>query len=120
MAKNDMRIIMYKILKYMYECLNLGKMIDPEDICNNCEMFRIPQTYWTQIMKELIGHKYVSGVYEIKRIGTGESGIKFGVNAGITFEGVQFLEENSGMEKVADFLGAPFETILLNIISRIM
>lgn len=115
-----MRIVMYKILKYMYECLKQGKNVDAEDICNNCEMLNISLSYWTQIMKELINHGYITGVYEIKSIGNADCGIKVGTNAKITYDGVQFLEENSGMRKAADFLGAPFEMVLGSIISRII
>ncbi len=28
MAQNDMEVIMYKILKYLYECMKTGKIVD--------------------------------------------------------------------------------------------
>ena len=118
MANNDMNIIMYKILKYMYECMKQGKQIAYEDICCNCEMFHIPESYWLTIMTELISHEYVAGIYEVKTIA--HKGIKLSSAAGITYEGVQFLDDNSGMKKAADFLGAPFETVLGSIISRLI
>ena len=48
MAKDDMEVIMYKILKYLYECMK--KDIDPqmEDFSWNSKLFRIPQNYWCQ------------------------------------------------------------------------
>ena len=32
MASNDMQVLMYKILKYLYECMKLGKEARLEDI----------------------------------------------------------------------------------------
>ena len=118
MANNDMSVIMYKILRYMYECLKQGKQITYEDICYNCEMFHIPEAYWITIMKELINRGYVTGIYEVKTIG--HIGIKIGSTAAITYEGVQFLDDNSGMKKAAECLGTPFETVLGSIISRLI
>ena len=33
MAKDDMRVIMYKILKYLYGCMKIGRHPALEDMC---------------------------------------------------------------------------------------
>lgn len=43
--KNDMVVIMYKILRYLYECMKTGKTPDLADIMWNCKMFDIPKAY---------------------------------------------------------------------------
>lgn len=45
MAKNDMEVIMYKILRYLYECMKTEKTPDLADIMWNCKMFDIPKAY---------------------------------------------------------------------------
>ncbi|MFQ9435582.1 MAG: hypothetical protein ACLR1R_04080 [Ruminococcus callidus] len=45
MAKNDMEVIMYKILRYLYECMKAGKTPDLANIMWNCKMFDIPKAY---------------------------------------------------------------------------
>lgn len=44
-AKNDMEVIMYKILRYLYECMKAGKTPDLANIMWNCKMFDIPKAY---------------------------------------------------------------------------
>jgi len=61
MAQNDMEIIVYKILNYLYECMKAGKHPRLEDMGSTCQMFRIPQEYWNQVMEELIDCGYVKG-----------------------------------------------------------
>ena len=53
MAQNDMEVIMYKILSYLYECMKAGKRPRMEDMCCSCQMFQIPLSYWGTIMEEL-------------------------------------------------------------------
>ena len=54
MAQNDMEVIMYKILKYLYECMKADVPPRMEDINCTCQMFQIPLRYWGMIMDELI------------------------------------------------------------------
>ena len=50
MAKNDMEVIMYKILQYLYECLKNGKEARLEDFAWKPKLFDIPQSYWCKII----------------------------------------------------------------------
>ncbi len=118
MAQNDMEVIMYKILSYMYECMKAGKRPRMEDICHSCQMFQIPRPYWEQIMCELISRGLIRG-FLVKRT-KDIMLIQMMDNPGITFEGRQFLVENSGMKRAADFLGNAFSVLLDGIIAAII
>lgn len=53
MAKNDMEVIMYKILRYLYECIKTGKPPELTDIMWNCKMFDIPKAYRLAICADI-------------------------------------------------------------------
>lgn len=52
-AKNNMEVIMYKILRYLYECMKTGKTPDLADIMWNCKMFDIPKAYRLAICADI-------------------------------------------------------------------
>ena len=78
MAKDDYHVIVYKILAYFYACLKAGKKPAREDYCSECEMFSIPESYWLQIMRELIERGYLYDMHIIKMPGG------FGIKDGVT------------------------------------
>ena len=110
MAKDDMDVIIYKILRYMYECMKAGHKPAMEDMCCNCKLFDIPERYWESIIRELIDAGYVRGItYRITKSGPL---INMTDDVSITLDGVHFLEENSRMAKAKQFLGSAFEIVL--------
>lgn len=118
MAQNEMEVIMYKILSYLYECMKAGKRPRMEDMCCSCQMFRISQEYWNQIMKELIDCGYVKGFMHIPN--KDRHSIFMLDNAGITYKGREFLCENGRMQKVGNFLGSAFAVLLDGIVAAII
>ena len=46
-----MHVIMYTILKYLYECLKAG--IDPDPLKFSAEALGINERYWTAIVADL-------------------------------------------------------------------
>lgn len=115
MAKDDYHVIVYKILAYFYGCLKSGKTPRREDYAPECEMFSIPESYWAQIMRELIENGYLRDIIVVPR--AQGIGIKAGPTAAITMKGVEFLENNSGLRKAKEFLGKAFEVVLAQIIA---
>lgn len=117
MAQNDMEVIMYKILSYLYECMKAGKRPRLEDFCCNCNMFCVPKGYWNQIMAELIEHGFIHGFIKF----TSKDGItvQMTAEAGITYKGREFLRDNSGMQKARQLLGAAFPVVLDGIITAL-
>jgi hypothetical protein len=112
MSKNDMEVIMGKILKYLYECLKTGHEPDTAEISCDCKLFSIPYDYWFVIMKELIEGEYVSGLKlvtakdmcQILPVG----------NFAITKKGRDFLAERE--DKLKKFFDSQFLSILGSIV----
>ena len=95
MAYDDMEVVMYKILRYLYECMKAGKRPVMEDM-NPCgKLGRINESYWKMIMRELIEHEYIKDFTIIHH--KGGDAVMMGDNPRISLEGVQFMNENSGM-----------------------
>lgn len=61
MSKNDMEVIMYKFLKYLYECMKAGRAPDMREYGWASELFQIPRGYWRSVMNELIEMELVKG-----------------------------------------------------------
>ena len=119
MAKDDYMVIVYKILAYLYGCLKAGKTPDTADYCWRSELFNIPQTYWENIMQELIDNNYIKGASVIHAVGRGAPGIKTGPDTTITIQGAEFLEEKSAIKKARTYLGEGFQTVLSGLISAL-
>ena len=63
MASNDMELIMYKILKYLYDCAKNGKTVREADFCYNSRLIKdCPESYWRLVIDELVSLELVRGV----------------------------------------------------------
>lgn len=99
MAHDDMHVIIYKILAYLYACLKRGDAVDVGAI--SCEALGINRTYWTEVVASLSARGYVKGV-TVAHSQLGDA-VYMG-NPRITIEGVEFLMENSMMQRAMAFL----------------
>lgn len=102
MAQDDMFVIMYKMFAYFYSCMKSGETPQEVHYAHNGDLFNISYTYWVSILKELVVHRYISGVKLTKEMGG--SIIVVSCNPSITMEGVAFLQENSSMKRALKFL----------------
>ena len=121
MAYNDMEVIAYKILKFLYECMKQGITPTKEDLIRECNLDKFPESYWCKVVAELIDKRYIKGFSQLKC--KGGTYIQMNDDISVTFDGVRFLEDNSKMKEVKDFLGSAFEIALqqgLNIIKASM
>ena len=117
MAQDDIEVVMYKILRYLYDCMKAGKKPRAEDMCYDCQMFKINERYWFQIMHELIDNGYIKG-FDCFTTKDGEV-IQMLDNAGITLKGREYLRDNSGMAEAKRIAGKAFEIVLQGIISAL-
>lgn len=117
MANDDYFVIVYKILEYLYQCMKAGRRPMPEDLAPNGQMYCIPETYWTQIMEELIDQGYVKGIAKVPTL-TG-TGIKINPEAAITMKGVEFLQTNSKVEEAKRLSGKAFQQLLNGMIAQL-
>lgn len=103
MAKNDMEVIMYKILRYLYECMKLGVEPELEQFAWNSKLFDIPQSYWCKIIATLVRKGYITGFVVVDKTKDAPM-LQTDRPFEITFEGVQFLEENSRVQKAKNIV----------------
>lgn len=95
MAKNDYFVIVYQVLKYLYECLKQG---EKPELCYLCaSTYSIPENYWTYIIISLVNEEYIKGI----KVTSIKDGVVFGdlQDAIITPKGIEYLFENSLLEK---------------------
>lgn len=102
MAQDDMHVVMYKILAYLYSCMKQGVKPERKHYTYDGDVLHIPEQYWAHIIQELVNHGYVSGFTVFNTWG-GDLIIDEN-EPKITLEGVEFLHENSSMQKVLRFL----------------
>lgn len=117
MSKNDIEVIQYKILMYLYESLKAGHTASLEEVAWKCKLFDITREYWLVIMKSLIDEDYVSGLKYIEAKDM-EGVMEIG-NFTITSKGRSFLIENSTMKKVEKMLGEGFKIALGGVIGML-
>lgn len=99
MAKDDYMRIVYCVLTEIYETMKAGERLKMDNI--NHERFGIPYSYWLDIMIELSNKGLIDG---FKYTNTKSGRIYYVNSLRITFEGVEFLQENSSMQKVKNAL----------------
>lgn len=107
MSKNDYFVIVYRILTYLKDCFMSGDNPDIEMI--GPDALKISNGYWTNTVESIFNEGYVTGVYTVPRA-NGAPGIKL-ADFKITQKGLEYLDDNSKMKKVAKFLRAAKETI---------
>lgn len=96
-----MNVVMYKILAYLYDCMKQGVEPQRSKIAHDSDMLGIPEPYWERIMAQLADRGFVKGVvvrcYD-------DSPTVLVSKPYVTLEGVQFMQENSMMDKALKFL----------------
>lgn len=116
MAKDDMEVIIYKILRYLYDAMKAGKQPQEEDIWYNGRLFKIPKSYWIQIIMEMRDNGLIAG----ERISITKDGPLVDLSeVRITLAGRQYLEENSRMEAAKRFAGQAFDAVLEAVIKAL-
>lgn len=103
MAKDDYYVIVYKILSYLYDQLKKGKPIEPEMIRYDGNLFQINKTYWVYIMQNMIEQGFIRGITNI-HAGGGYYIDKQLENCEITPKGIDYMFENTLLEKAKQFL----------------
>ena len=107
MAKDDYFVIAYRILSYLYTCFKAG---DPPDMdIISPAALEINNGYWVNMLESLAREGYIIGVSFPSAIGRAR-GVKI-IDLKITQKGIEFLQENSAMQKAAQFLKTVKEII---------
>ena len=107
MAKDDYFVVSYRILTYLYTCFKAGEPADRQMF--GPEALGINNGYWVNLMESLSNEGYLVGAYFPQMAG-GVAGVKL-INVKITEKGIDFLQNNSNVQKAARFLKGLKETI---------
>ncbi len=107
MAKDDYFVMVYRILTYLYECFKQGER--PDTCVFGPDALGINSGYWGNIMESLLSEGYIKGICVVPHMGGG-FGIKI-LELRITQKGIEFLQDNSKMAKVKEFLKTFKETV---------
>jgi hypothetical protein len=96
MAKDDYFVLVYQVLKYLYDCLKSGEFPDENKL--SATYLGINGSYWVYIVKHLLDDKLIEDVIFGEALdGQYIIGLE---NVKITPEGITYLSENSMMNKV--------------------
>ena len=102
MAQNDMDVIVYKVLAYLYDCMKQGNNPTNDMLSNGSVLFgMIPDRYYTVIWQEMIKNNLVEGV-GISNYDSIEQ-VVFS-NPTITLQGLEYMKENTMMQKALKYL----------------
>ncbi|BAN07788.1 hypothetical protein LVISKB_2153 [Levilactobacillus brevis KB290] len=99
MAKDDYFVVMYQLLKILYDKLKQGKSITDEEF--DQLSYKLNETYWNYILINMVNEGLISGVQPISTL-NGEN-IKTH-NVQITPTGIEYLFSSSMMERVKNTL----------------
>lgn len=104
MAKDDYHVILYQILAYLYQCLKKGERVEQKNLENNCKYFQINKSYWTYILYHMQESGLIKGILFVDIDGM-EMPYPTQLDAcRITPIGIEYLCDNSFMEKAKKFL----------------
>ncbi|WP_018659438.1 YjcQ family protein [Allofustis seminis] len=103
MAKDDYHVVVYQILAYLYVQLKAGEKIDTKLLQAESNYLNINRLYWSYIIENLYNQGLVSGV--VKSKSWGGNTVMFDIeNIKITPLGIEYLTDNSFLEKAKEFL----------------
>lgn len=110
MSKDDYHVLAYKILAYLYECLKQGEHPSVEYLSCDTKAFPVGESYWNYVLVHLLDEGYVEGIFTVP-IFRSERGVKGMEKIQITPKGIEYLQDNSKMKRVREFLKGLKETI---------
>lgn len=106
MAKDDMLVVIYKILTYLYQCLKDGVNPNVNQAQKLCD---INPVYWNAVIDDCIDRGFI-------KVPMQSPFLKEYRDLRITSLGVEYLEEAKPMNKIKHAIGEAFEIALRNAI----
>lgn len=103
---NNFKII-YRILKNIEQSMDFEEF---DEFCISPEYLGISEQRWKVLINELVTAEYVKGITITPLIGVPSGRIKI-VKPVLTLKGMEYLEENSMMKKVANMAKGVIEII---------
>lgn len=104
MAKDDYFVIVYRILVYLYACLKAGQRPSLEYLQPETHDFPVCPAYWQYIWRNIYKDGLVLGVRLVPILGEENKGIVLTDRLVITPKGIEYVGENSAMQRAKAFL----------------
>lgn len=92
--------LIYKILNTLRKALKVEEF-DPNEI--SAATLGISEAYWSRLMKMLVDNDYIEGIRAVHTLSSDVPQIAIG-NIQITLRGLEYLEDNTLMKRVANTL----------------
>ncbi len=105
MAKDDYHVIVYQILSYLYQCLKNGNDVDVRLLQYDSALINAKNAkYWNYIITNMFDEHLITGIQFATLDGvTGKVPVDMS-GCQITPFGIEYLCDNSFMEKAKKFL----------------
>lgn len=103
MAKDDYFVIVYQILSYLYVKLKAGEVVDGQMLKHDSQYLHINERYWIYIITNMLEMGLITGPVITTTWGN-EIIISELDRTQITPLGIEYLCENSFIEKAKNFL----------------
>lgn len=102
MGADDMHVVMYRILAYLYDCMKKGTEPQKSRIMPGGDVAGpVPYSYWAEIMAQMAERGLLRGV----SVWSPDCERQVVLNRpAVTLEGVEFMQENSMMRRALSFL----------------
>ena len=104
MARDDYGVIIYQILSYLYNCLKKDIKVDKSYLEPQGKLYNINTNYWTFIIYNLVKDGYIEGVTLTNVWGEDYPIISDIENMRITPKGIEYLTDNSFIQKAKELL----------------
>ena len=100
MAKDDYHVVIFRILKYLYQRLKKGEPVEPEMLLCDSKLCQINESYWRYILISMQEESLIRGLKK----GKGQPGYDHLEDQlkdiQITPKGIDFLSDNRMGERV--------------------
>lgn len=106
MTKDDMHVVVYKILTYLYQCLKDGVKPNIKQAQKLCE---INPLYWNAVIDNCIDRGLIKVPFKSPFKDVYD-------DLQITLDGVEYLEDAKPMNRVNRIIGEAFEVVLKSAI----
>lgn len=118
MAYDNMEVMIYRILRYLDECLKAGKTPTKEDLLRDCQLYKLPERYADSLLEEVSDNGYVRGISNLST--KDEDLVIVQDNVRITLAGRKYLVENSRMQEAKNMLGRAFEIAIETAVKALL
>jgi len=100
MSKDDFFVVSYKILQDLSNQMEIGEY-EPGSFTH--VTYGVSRSYWERILTLLFENGYIDGIVLFQILGRIDNSVKI-INPQITIKGLEYLEENSTLQKAKNFL----------------